>query len=116
LVLIAAVINHIYGVKRSGSALKAADHIHYSPILSKIYEKAEKRYFDPYDIGRKIIKLFSNTMWGIDKAIDWIYNDMAPASAYVVTSRIRKLHDGSYNTYIAWSLAGTILVIIFLMR
>lgn len=116
LVLIAAVINHIYGVKRSGSALKAADHIHYSPILSKIYEKAEKRYFDPYDIGRKIVKLFSNAMWGIDKAIDWIYNDLAPASAYVVTSRIRKLHDGSYNTYIAWSLAGTILVIIFLMR
>lgn len=116
LVLIAAVINHIYGVKRSGSALKASDHIHYAPGLSKIYEKAEKRYFDPYDIGQKIVKLFSNAMWGIDKAIDWIYNDMAPASAYVVTSRIRKLHDGSYNTYIVWSLVGMILVIIFLMR
>ena len=116
LVLIAAVINHIYGVKRSGSALKAADHIHYAPGLSKIYEKAEKRYFDPYDIGQKIVKVFSSAMWGIDKAIDWIYNDMAPASAYIVTNRIRKLHDGSYNTYIIWSLAGAILVITFLMR
>ena len=115
-VLIAAILNHLYGVKRTGSALKAADHIHYAPGLSKIYEKAEKRYFDPYDIGKRIVKLFSNAMWGIDKAIDWVYNDMVPASAYIVTNRIRRLHDGSYNTYIIWSLTGMILVIAFLMR
>lgn len=116
IVLIAAVLNHLYGVKRTGTALRAAEHIHYAPVLSRIYEKAERRYYDPYDIGRKLIKLFSNAMWRIDKAIDWIYNDMVPASAYIVTNRIRRLHDGSYNTYIIWSLAGTILVITFLLR
>ena len=116
LVLIAAVINHIYGVKRSGSALKAADHIHYAPILSKIYEKAEMRYFDPYDIGRKIVKLFSKTMWLIDKVIDWIYNDIAPWLAYTITGRIRRLHNGSYKTYMIWSLAGAAIILIFFIR
>ncbi|MDO8535717.1 MAG: proton-conducting transporter membrane subunit [Candidatus Omnitrophota bacterium] len=116
LVLIAAVINHIYGVKRSGSALKASDHIHHAPILSQIYDAAEKRYFDPYDIGRKIVKPFSGAMWGIDKRIDWIYNYMVPALAFAVTKKIRKLHDGSYNTYLIWSLAGMVLIIIMLVR
>lgn len=115
-VILLAIINHIYGVKRSGSALKAADHIHYAPVLSIIYEKASKRHFDPYHIGRKIVGLFSRSMWAIDKAIDWIYNDAAPYLAYAVTGGIRRLHDGSYNTYIIWSLAGTILVITILVR
>ncbi|MDP2929759.1 MAG: proton-conducting transporter membrane subunit, partial [Candidatus Omnitrophota bacterium] len=106
LVLIAAVINHIYGVRRSGSALKAADHIHYAPILSKIYEKAEKGYLDPYNTGKRAVKIFSGAMWAIDKAIDWIYNDLAPRLAYVITGMIRKLHNGSYKTYMIWSLAG----------
>jgi NADH-quinone oxidoreductase subunit L len=115
-VLILAVINHIYGVKRSGSALRAAEHIHYAPVLSGIYAKAERRCFDPYGIGRKIIKPFSVAMWGIDRAIDWVYNDMAPALAYFISGRVRKLHDGSYNTYIVWSLAAMAVIITFLMR
>ncbi|MCX5666052.1 MAG: NADH-quinone oxidoreductase subunit L [Candidatus Omnitrophica bacterium] len=116
LVLIAAVINHLYGVKRTGSALRAAEHIHYAPVLSKIYEKAETRYYDPYEIGRKLVKLFSRLMWGIDKAIDWIYNDMAPKSAYFITDRIRRLHDGNYKTYMVWSLAGAGIILIFFIR
>jgi NADH-quinone oxidoreductase subunit L len=116
LVLIAAVINHIYGVKRTGSALKAADHIHYAPILSKIYEKAERRYYDPYEIGRKLVKLFSGAMWSIDRWIDRIYNDLAPKLAYAITERIRELHDGSYKTYMIWSLAGAGIILIFFIR
>jgi formate hydrogenlyase subunit 3/multisubunit Na+/H+ antiporter MnhD subunit len=116
IVLIAALLNHLYGVKRTGSALKAADHVHYAPGLLKIYEMAEKRYFDPYDIGQKIVKLFSCVMWNIDKAIDRIYNDFAPRLAYAITGRIRKLHNGSYRTYMIWSLAGAGIILIFFIR
>jgi NADH:ubiquinone oxidoreductase subunit 5 (subunit L)/multisubunit Na+/H+ antiporter MnhA subunit len=115
-VLIAAVINHMYGVKRTGSALRAVEHIHYAPILSKIYERAERRYYDPYEIGRKLVKLFSGAMWSIDKWIDWVYNDLAPKSAYLITDRIRRLHDGNYKTYIVWSLAGAGIILIFFIR
>ena len=115
-VLIAAVLNHLYGVKKTGSAVKAADHIHYAPVLSTIYDKAQERYFDPYDIGIKIVRLFSKAMWGVDKAVDWVYNDLAPASAYFLTNRIRRLHNGSYNTYIVWSLAGVGIIITFFIK
>jgi formate hydrogenlyase subunit 3/multisubunit Na+/H+ antiporter MnhD subunit len=116
LVLIAAVINHMYGVKRTGSALRAVEHIHYAPILSKIYERAERRYYDPYEICKRIVKLFSRAMRGIDKAIDRIYNDLAPRSAYLITDRIRRLHDGNYKTYMAWSLVGAGIILIFFIR
>jgi len=116
LVLIAAVINHIYGVKKSGSALKSADHIHYAPILSKIYEKAQMRYFDPYDIGKRIVKAFSKAMWFIDRGIDWIYNVLIPRITYAITGRIRALHDGNYKTYMIWSLAGAGIILIFFIR
>jgi len=116
IVLIAALLNHIYGVKRTGSALRAVEHIHYAPFLSRIYERAERRYYDPYDIGRKIVMLFSRAMWNIDKAIDWIYNDLVPRSAYIVTDRIRNLHDGNYKTYMIWALVGAGAMLIFFIR
>ena len=112
----AALLNHLYGVKRTGAALKAADHIHYAPVLSRIYEKADRGYYDPYNIGRNLVKLFSGVMWGIDKAIDWLYNGLAPKLAFIITDRIRRLHNGSYKTYMIWSLAGAGIILIFFIR
>ena len=42
LVLIGALLHHLIGAKINGSGLKAVDHIHYAPVFSTIYEKAEK--------------------------------------------------------------------------
>ncbi|MCX5681372.1 MAG: NADH-quinone oxidoreductase subunit L, partial [Candidatus Omnitrophica bacterium] len=73
-VLAAAVINHIWGVKKAGSGLKAADHIHYAPGLHNIYDRAEKRFFDPYDMGLKFMAVVSKVGSGCDQAINWIYD------------------------------------------
>ncbi len=116
IVLIAAFLNHIYGVKRSGSGLKAVDHIHYAPGLSFIYQKAEKRFFDPYDIGLGIVDVISKVAWNCDRAIDWVYNVLTVKVTFAFTGGIRKLHNGSYSTYILWSLAGALVMILFLMR
>ena len=43
-VLLGALIHHIIAVKKAGSALKAADHIHYAFGLSVFYSWAEKKY------------------------------------------------------------------------
>ncbi|MFA6079323.1 MAG: proton-conducting transporter membrane subunit, partial [Candidatus Omnitrophota bacterium] len=115
IVLIAAFLNHIYGVKRTGSGLKAVDHIHYAPGLSIIYDKAEKRFFDPYDIGLRIVGFVSKIAWGCDRGIDWVYNVLTVKVTFAFTGGIRKLHNGSYSTYILWSLAGALVMILFLM-
>jgi len=115
-VLIAAFLNHIYGVKKSGSALGAADHIHHAPGLSDIYIRAEKRFFDPYNIGLHIVNGISRVAWLIDRATDWLYNDFSVKAAFFFTSVIRRCHNGSYARYVLWSLSGAAIIIIFLLR
>lgn len=113
LVLIAAAFNHFYGVKKSGSGLGAVNHIHYAPILHNIYDKAENRFFDPYNIGLKIINLLAKISWCIDKIIDWFYNTFIVAIIYGFSWFFKKLHTGNYSLYIVWSLIGIILIIFF---
>jgi formate hydrogenlyase subunit 3/multisubunit Na+/H+ antiporter MnhD subunit len=115
IVLAAALLNHLFGLKSKGSGLKAVDHIHYAPVLSTIYEKAEKRWFDPFDLGLKIVKVITNVAWGLDKAIDWVYDVFTVKVTYAFTNQIRRLHNGNYSTYLIWCLAGIAIVAIFLL-
>ena len=115
-VLILAVLNHLYGFRKTGKAIKATDHIRYAPILSGAYDRAEKRFFDPYNIGLKIVSGFSKIALGIDRAIDWVYNTLVVSLTYAVTGAFRKLHTGNYRTYILWSVGVAAAIIVFLMH
>jgi NADH-quinone oxidoreductase subunit L len=116
LVLIAALINHITGVKLMGSGLKAVDHIHHAPALSTIYGWAQKRYFDPYDIGMKFTALVSTVTWRVDRAIDWVYDNLSVGAGYVFSIGIRRAHTGNLALYVVWSLLGVVLVTMFMVR
>ena len=115
IVLIAAMLNHLFGVKAGGSGIKAADHIHYAPGLSIIYDKAEKRFFDPYIIGIKIVGVLAKITWWIDRRINWFYDVTTVKVTYGFINGIRRLRFGNYSGYLAWSLAGMFLVVLFLM-
>jgi len=116
IVLAAALLNHLFGVKRYGSGLKAVDHIHYAPGLSWIYNKAERRFFDPYEIGLNLVNIISRVGYGLDRCIDWIYDKFTVNLTLALTGGIRKLHTGNYSVYLAWSLLGMFFVILFLMH
>ena len=113
-VLLGALIHHIIAVRVSGSALKAADHIHYSPVFSCCYRFAEEKYFDLYEVVRKIIHKLSRGLWRIDRAVDWIYNSLIADSAFAISRAISRAHSGYYVTYIIWSLIGAIFVLKFI--
>ena len=115
-VLLAAYFNHRYGVKKTGYGLGAVDHIHYAPVLHGVYERAEQRKFDPYEYGVKGVDVFSKGAFGIDRAIDWIYNVFAVKSANLISANIRKAHTGNYSLYILWSLAGVALLAYWLIK
>ena len=116
IVLIGALLNHIYGVKRTGKGISAVDHIHYAPVLRWLYAKAQKGYFDPYNIGIGIINVFSKIANWFDKAIDWVYNSLIVTITYQTAAAIKRLHSGSYKLYILWSVGAAALIIIFLIR
>jgi NADH-quinone oxidoreductase subunit L len=116
IVLVGALLHHLLAVKINGSGYKASDHIRHAPMLEGIYNGAEKRYFDPYDIGLKIVGGMSRVGWWIDRAIDWLYDGLSVRSACLFSYSIRRAHTGSYSMYVVWSLVGIILVVIMLVK
>jgi NADH-quinone oxidoreductase subunit L len=114
-VIAGAVLNHWFGVKAKGSGLKAVDHIHYAPVLSGIYDKAEKRFFDPYDIGLKLVDVLARALNWLDRAVDWIYEALTVRLVLGFAESIKGLHNGNYSRYLAWSMVGMLLVVVYLM-
>ncbi|MFC1501481.1 NADH-quinone oxidoreductase subunit L [Elusimicrobiota bacterium] len=116
IVLALALLNHIYGVKRSGAGVGASDHIRNAPLLSWIYTKAENRFFDPYDIGLKIVNLIALSSYYIDKAISWLSDVFAVKFVYFFSSVIKKVHTGNYSTYVVWIIFGSALIVFFVFK
>jgi formate hydrogenlyase subunit 3/multisubunit Na+/H+ antiporter MnhD subunit len=116
IVLVGALLHHLFAAKVSGSGYKASDHIRHAPFLEGIYTKAEKRWFDPYDIGMIIVRGLSRFGWWIDRGIDWLYEDFAVRVATGLSSIIKLAHTGSYSMYVVWSLIGVLFVVIMLMK
>jgi NADH-quinone oxidoreductase subunit L len=115
-VLLGALIHHVIAVRLEGSALKAADHIHYAPGLSVFYRWAEKKYFDPYEVGIKIINKIVKIFWSIDRSIDWVYESLVTNLTSLFSRVIHKIQAGYYIIYVIWSLIGAVAVMSFVLR
>jgi NADH:ubiquinone oxidoreductase subunit 5 (subunit L)/multisubunit Na+/H+ antiporter MnhA subunit len=114
-VLIAAYLNHRYGVKKTGKGIGSVDHIHHAPVLSGIYDRAEKRFFDPYDFGLLLTGIFAKTAWHVDRGINWLYDTLAVEVTYVFSALARRFQNGSYSAYIVWSLAGVVGIVLLIV-
>ncbi|MFA5157104.1 MAG: proton-conducting transporter membrane subunit [Candidatus Omnitrophota bacterium] len=115
-VLIAALLDHLYGVRKTGSGLRAVDHIHYAPLLGWIYDKAQRGYFDPYNIGMGLVRIFAHAAWCFDRTIDWMYDVFAVKLAFAFSYGIRKAHNGNYSLYVIWAITGAAMVVVFLLK
>jgi len=111
-VLLLAFLNHLYGVKRTQKGIGAVDHIHYAPGLLQIYNMAEKRFFDPYDIGMFFVNIFAKAFWAIDRAIDWFYDTFCVWVATSLSTILKKLYSGNYSASVSWSLFGILIIIV----
>ena len=110
--LAVAVLNHVFGVRRTGRGLGAVDHIHYAPGLAQVYSVAEKGLIDPYTIGRWVIKGIAAALWGVDRAFDWIYETVVVGAAQGISRIGRFFHNGNVNRYVLWSVVGAAAVVL----
>jgi len=115
-VIVLAVLNHFYGVRKTGKGLGAVDHIHYAPVLKETYDLAEKRYFDPYNIGNEIVYDASQILWAIDRGIDWIYDVFTVSTVQVCSTSLKTLNTGNYSHYLAWFFIGGVFILAFMMN
>ncbi|MCL2479328.1 MAG: hypothetical protein FWF22_07490 [Treponema sp.] len=116
IILILGVLNHIYGVRKSGRPLGASDHIHYAPGLKPIYGWAEAGLLDPYNIGMKFVNGVAIVFFAIDRAIDWVVSSLTRGFAVVVSAGIRIAHTGQHWVYVLWVLGGVaVIALIFVI-
>jgi len=116
IVILLAISNHILGFSLSGyKAFKASDHIHHAPILKNIYNWAEKRYFDIYEVVmRLIVPIFSMSFYKIDRFFDKIIDDIPSYITNSVSEGLAQTHTGSYSLYMAITFIGIILYLIII--
>jgi NADH:ubiquinone oxidoreductase subunit 5 (subunit L)/multisubunit Na+/H+ antiporter MnhA subunit len=116
LVLVGALLNHLYGVKRTGRGLGAVDHIHYAPVLHQTYDLAEKKFFDPYELGLKGVNALAWLLNKIDRWIDGLYEVVAVKLVEWGAVLIRRAQSGNVSAYITWSLVGSLAVLWLVLR
>jgi len=110
--LILAFLLHRYGFLKSGrKPYLASSVVHDLPVFHKIYDLAEARVFDLYEQGVKVLQGLSMVLFkGIDRPIDFVFEKVVTAAGGRLTGILRKAHNGHYANYLAWCLAGLIIV------
>jgi NADH-quinone oxidoreductase subunit L len=114
-ILLLALFNHIFGVKRRGSGLGAVDHIHFAPGLNWIYLRAEGKCFDPFRWGGYLIRAISGIAFWLDRTLDWFYEVLSGKMMLSLARRLKKLHTENYSLYLTWSLVGLVIILCVLI-
>jgi len=114
-VLLLAVWDHLYGCKKSGSAINAADHIHYAFGLRSIYRAAEKQWFDPYKWLMAVAGAFSHLCLLVEGGVSWFYDIAAVKVLLGSGDLLKRLNNGSLSRYLAGAVIGVVgLAVIFM--
>ncbi|MGZ8858182.1 MAG: NADH-quinone oxidoreductase subunit L, partial [Candidatus Aminicenantales bacterium] len=110
--LVLAFLLHRYGFLKSGrKAYLASEPVHNLPVIHQAYDLAERRVFDPYEQGVKVLQGLSVVLYkGIDRPIDFVFEKVVTFTGEKFTGILRKAHNGHYANYLAWCLAGLIIV------
>jgi len=110
--LVLAFLLHRYGFLKSGrKAYLASEPVHNLPLVHRAYDLAERRVFDPYEQGVKVLQGLSVFLFkAIDRPIDFIFEKAVTVTGAKFTGILKKAHNGHYANYLAWCLAGLIIL------
>jgi NADH-quinone oxidoreductase subunit L len=110
--LVLAFLIHRHGFLKGGrKAHLASEPIHHLPGMRQLYDLAERRVFDPYEQGVKVLHGLSMVLFrAIDRPIDFVYEKIVTITGSKFTGILKKAHNGHYANYLAWCLAGLIIL------
>ncbi len=110
--LVAAFLIHRHGFLKGGRrAHLASEPIHNLPGVRRLYDLAERRVFDPYEQGVKVLQGLSVVLFkAVDRPIDLVYEKIVTVTGAKLTGILKKAHNGHYANYLAWCLAGLIII------
>jgi formate hydrogenlyase subunit 3/multisubunit Na+/H+ antiporter MnhD subunit len=110
--LVLAFLLHRYGFLKAGrKAYLASEPVHNMPLMRQAYDLAERQVFDPYEQGVKGLHGLSVFLFkAIDRPIDFIFEKIVTVPGEKLTGILKKAHNGHYANYLAWCLAGLIVL------
>jgi NADH-quinone oxidoreductase subunit L len=110
--LVLAFLLHRYGFLKGGrKAYLASEPVHKLPVVHQLYDWAEARVFDPYEQGVKVLQGLSTFLFkAVDRPIDFFFEKVVTVTGEKFTGILKKAHNGHYANYLAWCLAGLIIV------
>lgn len=115
-VLLLALGDHIYGCKKTGSPINAADHIHYAPGLKSIYHAAEKQWFDPYNWLMHAVNVYSTLCVLIERGVSWFYDVGTVKVTEGAGNILHRFDNGHLSRYLIVALTGVAgIIAIFLI-
>jgi formate hydrogenlyase subunit 3/multisubunit Na+/H+ antiporter MnhD subunit len=115
LMLLTAVLDHIYRCKRMGGSIEAVQHIRYKSPLRIFYGYTETYASDPYNQLILLFTWFSKLAFKVERAINFIFDVLLKKAAMSIASGIHKLANGLLSRYITLALLGFVFLIIFLI-
>ena len=101
-----AVADHVYGCKKSGAPITAADHIHDAPGLKQIYALAGKGVFDPYNWLTGIVAAVAWLGDGAEQALRWVYDELMIHGTHHFGGILSRLDSGEISLYIGMAFLG----------
>lgn len=114
IVVMLAVVNHMVGIAFSkfGPA-GAGDYIKNAPVFKQIFNAADAKCFDVYEIFMdKILPPFACFLSKIDRLFDNIIDKWPSAAANFFGKCVSFYHCGDYRFYITLTAVGTIIFIL----
>ena len=110
--LVLAFLLHRYGYLKGGrKAYLASEPVHKLPVVHQLYDWAEARVFDPYEQGVKVLQGLSTVLFkAVDRPIDFVFEKVVTVTGEKFTGILKKAHNGHYANYLAWCLAGLVIV------
>jgi len=110
--LVLAFLLHRHGFLKSGrKPYLASEPVHNLPVVHKLYDWAEARVFDPYEQGVKVLQGLSTVLFkAVDRPIDFVFEKVITVTGTRFTGILKKAHNGHYANYLAWCLAGLIII------
>ena len=109
-----AVLDHIYGCRKTGAPITAADHIHNAPVLREIYALAEKGVFDPYRWLTGAMGGFSRLCAAAENGVSAFYDSVLAGGAKRTGDLLSRLDNGRLSRYIGMAFLGLALIALVL--
>lgn len=115
--LLLALADHLYGRRKTGSALASADHIHYAPGVKQVYALAEAGKLDPYNWLVAAVNGFSRACQWLEDGVSWVYDKGVPGLVGGASKLLHRGVNGSLTRYLLLAVAGLgcVLILFLLM-